>query len=147
MCSLSDWDNLQSADLTLYTKLHFGGVHTVLEVLHNAVLINQSPDNFLRLRDHLCQAYRVLEKFSQVIFKVSHTFSTEAVNELSVTLGIKLYTGQILHLTDSFADNYKTIQRSPKAQLILLRILNKLRIPVEKYLVSIRYWELQGDWD
>lgn len=145
MFSLSDWDYLDQQDLTLYTNLHFAGVRTVLGVLHNAVLQEQAPENFVVLRDLMSQAYQALERFSQVIFKQCHTFSRETVNKLGVTLGIKLYAGQILYLIDFFSAHYAIVQKRRKVQLILLRILYKLRTPVEKYLVSIRYWELRNE--
>lgn len=126
----------------------------MLDVMHNAVCHPQTGITMGIMVNFLGLVHHDLYKFCVKTFYLYRQFSPLDVIRLAPRLAIQLFTGEILELIDeicrqSFFLDSKV--RSRKSVYCLLRIVHRLRMTVEKYLVDINYWknmeELKSDED
>lgn len=111
--------------------------------MHNAVCYPQTGIKMGIMANFLALVHQDLYKFCVNTFYLYRQFSPFDAIRLATRLSIQLFTGEILDIIDevcrqSFFLDSKV--RDRKSVYCLLRIVHRLRMTVEKYLVEINYW-------
>lgn len=134
-----EWNESSIHDIRLYIQLHVKAVRTFLDELHNAIVCQQ-PDSWrLSLLHFLSEAHKVLFKFCGKIFYIERDFCPHLVLKLSTRTSIELFTGELLYLINEICKISGDLKKK-RAHLILLRILHKISLRLEKYFLKLNYW-------
>ena len=132
-----EWRNPSIYQLNEYLTLQLKGARTCLQSVLEAVEIEQPLANFDKLNNFLIQSYEVLKRYCRVCLQSEHLFILP-MGASGKCIVIE-YVQEDLFLLQTICSNFhKLVNR--RFVYLLLRILCKIRMKLESYLVAVDYW-------
>lgn len=104
--------------------------------------MDQTQRDLIILRNFSLKCYAVFKKYAKVCVQFDSGFEPP-VNG-SVLLETELYLQEIQKIFSKICKNFYQLVNRRKIY-ILIRILCKSRLTLEKYLIHLNYWELSGN--
>ena len=136
------WDNCTLTDLMQSVNRQTMGLQVCIDGLKNASYSEVSERNLEILTRLLQRAHHALNRFCDLFLNLRRMFPLPGFGLCSTLQQLNLYAIEVIYLMESFRDvvDYFTEQRH--VIVLFLRIIFKLRIRLEDYLVYADYWKL-----
>lgn len=137
-----EWRSCSLLQLKKYLVIQKKGFRTCLNATLAAVHFEQTDRDLTLMSKFIKQCYQVFDRYARVCLKVK----SGLLIPLSVSLKseIVLYLTEIDKLFTEISKNSAKLVQKHK-MYILIRIMCKSRLTLEKYLVHLNYWELSGN--
>ena len=116
------------------------GLQTCLVALINATNSEYNDNNITKLFLHVGRGHSVLNTFCDRTINLRRIFPHSSLEGTQMYQRVNLYAIEILELVYQFKQVKEYFTHRRKTMVIFLRIVFKIRIKLEKYLVHVNYW-------
>ena len=99
--------------------------------------------NIQKILTLLRNGHFALNRFCNLFFNLQRNLADGDMETCKPYQKVNLYAMEIVELVDSFLTVIEYFDDSQRVLIVFLRVLFKLRTPVEKYLVAVNYWNLE----
>ena len=134
-----EWRMASIYKLNEYLTMQMSGARLCVEAVMEAVKSIEQPDtNFGKLHSFLVQCDEVMRRFCKICLDYEQDcyFPVGKSKRVLVDMYLKEIWFFLQQISNSY---YKMVNR--RKVYILLRILCKMRLKFEDYLVSVNYWK------
>lgn len=137
-----EWRRCSFYKLKDYLSLQLKGFRECLNATCEAIHIEQTENDMVLLKNFVRQCFYVFDKYARVCIKFESNFkhpekeSSHTEVELYLKAIQKIFVKVCTYL-NGYVDRRKIY--------ILIRILCKSRLTMEKYLVHLNFWEVTGN--
>ena len=136
------WDNCDKFELLQSVQRQTWGLRTCLHGLTFATYREYDMANIQKILTLLRNGHFALNQFCNLFFNLQRNLADDDMETCKPYQKVNLYAMEIVELVDSFLTVIEYFDDSQRVLIVFLRVLFKLRTPVEKYLVAVNYWNL-----
>ena len=136
------WEQCNLTELMQSVSRQTIGLQVCLDGLKNASYCEDNEGNLGILLRLLQRAHHALNRFCDVFLNLRRKFPLDGLGLCTTLQQLNLYAIEFTYLKEYFLEivDYFTEQR--QVIVLFLRIIFKLRIRLEDYLVQVDYWKL-----
>lgn len=138
-----EWKTCSRYQLNSYLNLQLKGFNICLAATDDALKLNQNERDLQLLIKFLVQCYNVVKKYARVCISFHHSFILPT--ESSLIQQVHKFVAEIESLIRKICSEVQLFIDRRKVY-ILIRVLCKSKLTLEKYLVHIDYWRKTGKY-
>ena len=137
-----DWYHSSEDDLRQAVERQTSGLRIILQALTYATYSEHNINNLMKIFLHLGMGHGALNRFCNVTINLRRQFPHTSLESVLLFQRINLYAIEILDLMEQFLIVSHYFLHKKREIVIFLRILLKIRMKIEKYLVHVDFWNL-----
>ena len=137
-----DWNSCSEEDLIDSVNRQCRGLQTCLLGLISATCSDFNENNISKLFLHIGKGHSVLNAFCNLTINLQRRFPHTSLADTQMYQRVNLYAIELLELVYQFKQVKEYFLHKRKTMVIFLRIVFKIRIKLESYLVHVNYWNL-----
>lgn len=135
-----EWLFYSASELMQSAKRQSEGLTTCIYALILHTPFEQSRHNVVRMKSIVTYAHYAFKRFSKVVLKKVPHIDVLNLPHVVDYQRINLMAIDILDVVNDFLSRLHNFLTVRKIIIIFMRIVFKLRIRVERYLVAVDYW-------
>ena len=137
-----EWFTCSDDDLRDSIIRQTKGAQCCLVGLINATNSEYNENNLSKLFLHIGMGHTALNRFCDLAINLRKTFPHTPLTDTLLYQRINLYAIEILELIYKFNQVKEYFTQERKLMVLYLRIIYKLRVKLERYLVHVNYWNV-----